>query len=378
MDERTKSILVIEQKMADEAGQINRLLRGLGQLLLEHSDSEDLAVERADYGKIVDETARLDEAIRQVEKDGERVSGIDGKIAEEERQKSALKERLTAIYPKMGKLAVEDPAFSAFAAPYKTRIAAIQQKIEGLSGRLNGPNETEEKGNVNVFVWLGKGAQHLVVKSFLARTQSSLERVYAEAGAEFTRNRPASQAGSGETEALYASVESLKNENNGRDLRIIALKEEKRTILSSFGREGSANRKKAEIARRKDRLYLERDDLYLRLGKKAEGPLFMRLTLQPPFDGEINKIRETVAHCREQVKDYENQIAGLKASLEIDRERAEVEKLERSVAEQRQRIALAGEAIVRYEKAIAEAHKRIEDLMNGPGKWSGKPDRSSP
>jgi chromosome segregation ATPase len=377
MDERTKSILVLEQKMANEAGRIDGLLRGLGQLLLKHSDDGDLAVERAAYGKINDETARLDEAVRQVEKDSERVSGIDGEIAEQERQKGALKERLAAIYPELGKLAAADDAFSAFASPYKTRIAAIQQKIEGLSERLNGPagaDGTEEKGNV--FVWLGKGAQHLVVKSFLAKTQSSLERVYAEAGAEFARNWPTGQTAGGETERVYASVESLKHESNERDLRIIALKEEKRNILSSFGREGSANRKKVEIARQKERLCQERNDLYLRLGKHTEDSS-ARFALKSPFDDEMNKIREQVTHCRNRVKNYEDQITGLKASLEIDREQAEVERLKRSIAEQRRRIALAGEAIARQEKAIAEAHKRIETLMNGPGKEFRRPDISS-
>ncbi|MDR0637307.1 MAG: hypothetical protein LBG27_00105 [Spirochaetaceae bacterium] len=374
MDERTKSILAIEQKMADEAKRIDGFLRGLGQLLLEHSDDDTLAVERAEDGNINDETARLDEAVRQVEKDSERVSRIDSEIAEEERLKGELKERITAMYPELGKLAVEDDAFSAFASPYKTRIAAIQQKIDDLSGRLNG---IEEKNNTNVFAWLGKGAQNLVVKSFLAKTQFSLERVYAETGAEFARNRTAGQTGSGEIEAVYASVESLKKENNERDLRIIALKEEKRNILSSFGREGSAKRKKAEIVHRKGRLYQEHNDLYLRIGKKAEDPSSMRFALQPPFDDEMNKIRANVARCREQAKDYEDQIAGLKASLEIDKERAEVEKLKRSIAEQRLRIAVAGETIARHEKTIAEANKRIENLMNGPGKRSWNPDLPS-
>ncbi|MDR1469896.1 MAG: hypothetical protein LBT00_11440 [Spirochaetaceae bacterium] len=365
MDERTKSILAIEQKMADEAGRIDGLLRGLGQVLLERSDDDALAAFRTERDKIDDETARLDETLRQVEKDVERVSGIDAGIAEEERLNRELKERITATYPELGRLAVEDDAFSAFASPYKTRIAAIQQKIDGLSERLDGANGAEEKGNV--FAWLGKSAQNLVVKSFLAKTQSSLERVYAEAGAEFARNRPAGKTGSGEIEALYASVESLKNENNERDLRLIALKEEKRNILSSFGREGNANRKKAEIARRKECLRQERDDVHVRLGKKAEDPS-TQFTLQSLFDDEMNKIRENIARHREQVKDYEDQIASLKASLEIDREQAEVKKLERSIAEQRQRITLAGETIARHEKAIAEANKRIEDLMNGPGK----------
>jgi chromosome segregation ATPase len=370
MDERTKNILAIEQKIADEAGRIDRLLRGLGQLLLERSDNNTLAAERAECGNINDETARLDEAARQVEKDGERVRGIDREIAEEERLVGEIKERLAAMYPGLGKLAVEDDTFSAFASPYKTRIAAIQQKIEDISGRLSGrgepgnPDGIKEKGNV--FVWIGRGAQNLVVKSFLAKTQASLERVYAEAGAEFTRDRPAGQTGSAETEAVYTLAESLKQESNERDSRIAALKEAKRTILSSFGREGSANRKKAEIARRKERLQQERDDVYLRLGKKAEDPS-AQFTLQSLFDDEMNNIRQNVAYRREQVKDYEDQIAGLKASLEIDKERAEVKKLERLIAEQRRRITLAGESIARHETALTEANKRIENLMNGMG-----------
>jgi uncharacterized coiled-coil protein SlyX len=383
MDERTKSILALERKVADETGRIDRFLRGLGRLLLERSDDDALAAERAECGAINDEAARLDEAARQVEKDGERVHGIDGEIAEEERLIGDIRARLAGLYPELGKLAVEDGAFSDFAAPYQTRIAAIQQKRDDLSGRLNesdgadvpdDPDGGKEKGNV--FAWLGRGAQNLVVKSFLAKTQSSLERVYAEAGAAFARNRPAGQTGSAETEAVYAEAEALKQEVNGRDVRIIALKEEKREILRSFGREGSANRKIAEIARQKERLQQEREEVCLRLGKKADDPS-AQLAFDPLFDDEMNSIRGDVACRRGLVKDYKDQIAGLKASLEIDRERAEIKKLERAVAEQQRRIALAGEAIARHERAIAESNRRIENLMNSTGKRLRNPDPPS-
>jgi septal ring factor EnvC (AmiA/AmiB activator) len=359
MDERTKSILVIEQKIAGEMARIDGLSRGLGQLLLERSSDGRLAADRAGYDKIGEETARLDEALLQVEKDSERVSEIDRSIADEERLAAETKERLAVIYPDLGKLVTQDEAFLAFSSPYRARIAAAQQKIDSLNGRLN---EIEEKGNANVFVWLGKGAQNLVIKSFLAKTQSSRERVYAEAGAEFVRNRPvAGQSAAGEIEAVSTAAELLRNENNERDLRIIALKEEKRTILSSFGREGSANRKKAEIARQKERLIRERGEIYLRLGRKAEDPS-TRFALADLFDDEMTKILENIACHRELAKDYEDQIDYLKTSLEIDKERAEIEGFQRAIAEQRKRIAAAEEAITRHEKSVAAAHKRIEQL----------------
>jgi chromosome segregation ATPase len=364
MDDRTKTILALEQKRTDEAGRIDRLLRGLGQLLLERSDDDSLSAERVECGNINDELAQLDEAVLQVERGDGRVHAIDAEIVEAERLNREMKAQLAALHAELGKLAVEDEAFSAFALPYKTRIADIQQKIGELSGRLNErgePGETKETRGANVFAWIGRGAQNLVVKVSLAKTQSSLERVYAEAGTAFAHNRPVGQTGSADTEAVYAEAESLRREGDERDLRIIALKEEKRTILSSFGREGSASRRKAEIARRKEQLQQDRDRLSLRLGKRAvsssESSSFLSL-----FDDEMSRIGENVAHHREQVKDYEARIAGIKALMEIDRERAEVKKLEQSIAEQRRRIALAEEAIARHEMAVNEANRRIEQL----------------
>jgi hypothetical protein len=365
MDERTKSILAIEQKIAGETARTDGSLRGLGRLLLERSQDGRIAIERTAYNRINDETARLDAAIRQIDSDVERVNEVDNKIADEERLNAEVRGRLSALYPDLGRLVIEDERFSAFSLPYKTRIDALLQKIDDLNGRLA---EIGEKGSANIFAWLGRGAQNLVVKSLLTKTETSREQVYAEAGAEFVRNRPHpvgdQPADSGEFEALCTSAGLLKNEYDERDMRIIALKEEKRETLSTFGRGGNANRKKTEIRRRTEQLSRELDDLYLRLGRKAEEPA-TRLVLQSLFDDEMEMILEDVAHCREVAKDYEDQTAKLKTSLEIDEERADVEKLTKSIAVQRQRIAAAEEIIAQCDRRIAEANKRIADMMRG-------------
>ncbi|MDR1095600.1 MAG: hypothetical protein LBL31_04370 [Spirochaetaceae bacterium] len=366
MDERTKSILAIEHKIADETARIDGELRELGRLLLERSRDSSIADTRAAYNRINEETARLETVVRQIDRDAERVNEIDNEIADEERQNSEARRQLAGIYPNLGRLVTEEELFSTFSAPYRARIDAIQQKIDGLDRRLT---EVDEKGNANVFAWLGRSAQNLVVKSRLAKTQASRERVYAEAGAQFLCSQPndgslpdGGQTGSAEWEALYTAAGTLQHECDERDTRVAALKEEKQEIGGSFGHDGNANRKRAEIRRRIDQLSGERGDLCLRLGRKAEDPA-VNLMPESLLDHEMTGILEDVAHCRETVKDYEDQTARLKVSLEIDEERAEVERLTRLVAVQRQRIAASEEIIAQHDKHIAEANKRIADLL---------------
>ncbi|MDR1232064.1 MAG: hypothetical protein LBK61_11790 [Spirochaetaceae bacterium] len=362
MDERTKSILAIEQKMAGETVRIEGWLRELGRLLLERSRDSSIASTQTAYDRINDDIARLEEAVRQIDRDTERMNEIDNKIVDEERLNGEVRRQLTAISPNLGKLITEDEYFSTFSAPYRTQLDAIQQKIDSLNGRLTG---LDEKGNANVFEWLGRSAQGLVAKSALAKAEASRERVYAEAGAEFIRDQPTDvQTGSTELDALFTVAGALKHEYDERDVQVAALKKEKQEIISSFGRDGNANRKRAEIRHQMEQLNRELGDLCLRLGKQVEDP-----SARPAFEGlldsEMTRILEDVARCREMVKDYEDQTVRLKVSLEIDEERAEVERLSKLNAVQRQRIAAAEEIIIQQDKRIAEANKRIADLLRG-------------
>jgi hypothetical protein len=360
MDERTKSILAIEQKIGGETARIDGGLRELGRLFLERSRDGSIAAMRTAYNRINDETARLEAAIREIDRDAERVNEIDNEIADEERLNGEARRQLAAIHPNLGRLVMEEERFSTFSSPYRAQIDAIQQNIDSLNGWLT---EMNEKGNANIFARIGRSAQSLVTKSQLAKTRASRERVYAEVGVEFVRNQPdGGETGSTEWETLYTAAEALKQEGDERDRRIATMKEEKQEIISSFGRDGNANRKRAELRSQMDQLDQERADLYLRLGRKAEDPA-ANLLPESLLDHDMTGILEDVARSRETVKDYEDQTARLRVSLEIDAERAEVERLTRLVAIQRQRITAAEEVIAQHDKHIAEANKRITDLL---------------
>jgi hypothetical protein len=362
MDERTKSIHAVEQKIAGETARLNGFLRGLGRLLLERSQDGMIAAERSAYERINDETTRLDAAIQQIDRDVEQVNEINNKMADAKQLNKDAQGQLVVLFPNLGKRVTEDERLSMFAAPYKTRIDGAQQKIDDLNERLAVINE---KGPANVFARLGRGAQRLALKSALAKTEAARDRAYAEAGAEFLRNEPVDgQPGCAELDTLYTAAVSLKNEHDERDIRIISLEEEKRKILAAFGHDGNANRKKTEIRYQAEQLGRELNDLYLRLGRKAADP-FTRLMFESLLDDEMRRILEDAEHCRETVKDYEEQTAKLKISLEIDEERADVEKLTKLIAIQRQRIAAAEEIIAQHDKHIAEANKRIADLLRG-------------
>jgi hypothetical protein len=360
MDERTKSIFAIEQKKTEETSRLNDRLRILGRLLLEHLDDESIAIERDVYNKTNSEIARLNDCLTQIARDEARISEIDESLAQARTQNSESEHRLAILYPNLGKLVLRHEAFASFSVPYQWRTAVIQQKIDDFNRRLR---EMNEKDNPNVFAWIGKNAQSLVVKSFLAKTEVSLQRIYAEAGAEFIRNRPGSgRSESEELEAVYDCAQALRNENGARVSRIAELEKEKRRIQDSFGRDGSASRKKADINRQIAALRRELGNLYLRLGQKAEETLSE--TFKEVFNDEMRDVLEDTAHSRELVKDYGEQIIQLQVSLEIDNERAEIERIEKLIKDQRRRIAAAEEIIGRYRKRIDEANRRIGDLMN--------------
>jgi hypothetical protein len=368
MDERKKSILLLERRKAEELSRIRALLRELGRRLLERA-SPDGMVERELFDKARAERARLDEARRQVEEDAERAAAIDKAVAEAERQNAETARRLAEVYPDLGETALADEAFAVFAAPYKARVDAVRQKLDELQGRLR---DVDGKSGANVFVWLGKNAQSLVLKSFLAKTEASLRRIYAEAGAEFVRGGPcgvnaggvseAGVPGEGALGAGFASVRALWDESEERMRLVASLKEEKRVILDSFGHGGSAGRKKAEIARQAGELDRQIDEIYLRLGRKAEEPS-TRAEVQRLFDAEADGFLADVLRRRGMVNEYDAQTAKLKASLDIDEERAEIARLERSIAEQQARITAAQGVVARCEKDIAGANERIAGLM---------------
>jgi hypothetical protein len=378
MDERRKSILAIEERKAAEAAREMELLRTLGRLLLERSDDGRLAVERNAYTKLNGEIASFHERIDELNTKTRRAAELTEQINDEERQCAESEKALAAQYPELGRMLFEPKSavaadtgragasFAEFSAPFCQRIAEIQQKSETLSARLS-ELETGEKNNV--FSWLGKRAQGMVIKSSLTRTEAALRQVYAEAGAAIAAGAAAAEESEllkqsvlPEIDRICAETTKLKDECRGRRERLSKLKEEKRSITEELNRDaGGAVRKKAGYEQHITRLLRELDQVYLRLGKKAEDPV-AQLALRSLFDDEMSETLETALQSCKQVDEYNEQITKLRVSLEVDDERTVIEKWERAILEERRHIGDSEKKIADYTKLIADARERIVRL----------------
>jgi septal ring factor EnvC (AmiA/AmiB activator) len=71
---------------------------------------------------------------------------------------------------------------------------------------------------------------------------------------------------------------------------------------------------------------------------------------------------EKIALLHTDIGSYEEEITKLKASLEIDEKKREIQKLETAITEQQRRIAAAETAIAEYKQKITAAQARIEEL----------------
>ncbi|MDR2490394.1 MAG: hypothetical protein LBD20_03220 [Spirochaetaceae bacterium] len=376
MDERRKSILAIEEQKSAETAREAEHLRTLGRMLLERSDDGRLAVERNTYTKLNREIAAAQEQIEALAQKTFRAAELTEQINAEERQFAETEKALAAHYPELGRMLFEPKdadagadtdqngaRFAEFTAPFCQRIAEIQQKTETLSARLS-ELETAEKGNV--FSWLGKRAQGMVIKSSLSRTEAALKQVYAEAGAAAATgsellNQPGMQL-LPELDRICAETTKLKDECTSFHERLSKLKEEKRCITEALNHDGGgAVRKKANYEQQITRLLGELDQVYLRLGKKAEDPV-ARMALKSLFDDEMTQTLETALVSRDMVDEYNEQIAKLRVSLEVDDERTVIEKWERAVLEERRHIGDSEKKITEYTKLIADARDRIARL----------------
>jgi chromosome segregation ATPase len=381
MDERRKTIRELEEKRREDLHAIDLILEDLGKTLLSRLETRtgvpeaqegkgDLSSgDLAEYHRILKEIADSEEYIQAIEADTCRLKDLEEDILRKEQRNSEETKELSQLYARLGELLLEDPSFSDFTGPFRRQIEALVPKIKSLEDRL----EDLEGGNQNnVFTWIGKSAQGMVIRSFLGKNQGNLQRIYTAVGEKFSSAafgtpvlNPGVLSVSGEIEAARKRILELNSALN-------ALRDERRKIGDSFGAEGGPVKRTQSLERHIARSREQLRSLYLRYGGRAaaggggvgggasgdtEGEFASLLT------GEDTLLLDKIGRLRDTVGEYDKSIEKLKASLAIDAERAEIGKMEKSIEAHRQRIAAGNEAISELERHIEESNRRIQELM---------------
>jgi chromosome segregation ATPase len=365
MDERKKTIRELDVKKQEDLHAIDLILEDLGKTLLSRIDRRtDVPAghaslgDLAEYRRILKEIADSEEYIRSIETDTLRLKELEEDIFRKEQHNSEDAKELSQLYTRLGELLMEDVGFSDFTGPFRRQIEALVPKIKSLEDRLE---ELEDGDQNNVFTWIGKSAQGMVIRSFLGKNQGNLQRIYMAVGEKF------SSAGSQEPIAnpgilsVWGEIEGIQKRIAEQNTALNVLRNERRKLGDSFGAEGGPVKRTQALERHIAHSREQLRSLYLIYGGKIAGGVLEEELASLLTDGDrlfLDKIKQ----LRNTIEEYDKSIEKLKASLAIDAERAEITKMEKSIEAHKQRIAVSNEAISDLERHIEESNRHIREL----------------
>ena len=380
MDDRKKQISELEQRKREQIVSLEALLTRLGEALLEREagsgQEENPAFEElADFRRLKKDIADSEAAIQAVEDQIRRFRELEETIEVKEQEESAGSKELAVVYGKVGKLLLDEAggaasagalAVAEFCAPYRdqadallTKVLSLEERVTGLEGREGG----------NVFTWIGKNAQGLVLRSFLTKAQENLDQLRQTVGERYSRRDvaalPDSEKGSaGEIESLCADIERKRAEVRVLSQELAELKEERRTISVSYNSEGGPIR---QIQTLKNHITHVRDELktlYRRIGAEmaAVDGIERRQIIDSLIAPEDRDDLDNAARISRSIHDDETMVEKLQASLDIDDEKERIERYRRMIAEKREKIAQAEKSIMEFEENIRVSEASIEKL----------------
>jgi chromosome segregation ATPase len=370
MDERNKQIEELEQRRREHLAGLDSLLERLGASLLvcAGDDSPDAAGE---YRRLQKEIGDSETAIQTIEEQIRLKRELEAQIASKEQEEGERSKSLAALYGALGKALLEaDTGAGGIDAPaFREQSAPLIDKVRSLEDRLA---ELEQKEGGNVFSWIGKSAQGLVLRSFLTKAQDNLEQLYRSAGEHYSRQ----DCSSGESAAPPPEITPLLNEINvekehSRNLSgvLAGLRAERRSITDSFGAEGNPLKQiqtlKSRIAQAREELQV----LYRHFGDRAsaaatEGAAAIgaAATGESRITADDQTVLDDIVRIRQLIGDDERSIEKLRASLAIDEEQAKIEKCRKLIEDKKARIAEAEKDIAEFEEGIKDSEKYIEEL----------------
>ena len=368
MDDRKKRIDELEREKQEARASLDALLENFGENL--YSRTKDMQVNFDDIGhykEYLNNITATNTAIGKVEEKNRRYKELEDTIDFKEREEKERLREVAHIYRKLGKALLENSAYNDFTSSFREQADALSSKLESLENRIM---ELEAKEGGNVFTWIGKSAQGLVLKSFLSKAQESQEQLYHNVGERYSSRESSGEQGGaeGEIAALKGEIDKMLEVSRAAMSELSSLKDERRMISAGFGIDGNPQK---QIQNLKNRISEIRDNLrslYRTFGAQASGIMDAEIlperkyfidTIVTAEDGEI--IGKAVK-MNQSVIEFETTIGKLTASLAIDEENAKIEKLQRSIEDKNNRIDELKKVIDDLEEDVRDSQAYIQEL----------------
>jgi archaellum component FlaC len=388
MKDRRKQIAELEQYKKDQSALLDSLFVGFGEALLGRMDvsshaEADTFDELATFRSFKGAIAASEASIQNVEEQMRRFKELEKNIETKEREENACLKDLTIVCGGLGKLLLDAAStrssgnYADFCTPWKDQAGTLLTKIVSLEDRISGLEQKEEG---NVFTWIGKGAQTLVLRSFLTKAQENLEQLRQNVGESYSlhdkssfpyHDEQAVLAQDDEIVEVCASIETKRAEQRELSQDLQTLKDEKKRISTSFNAEGDPPK---QIQNLRNHISNARNDmkvLYRRLGDSAaqsdadieSGAQAERRQFIASFVTlDDQEIIDRAAQIGKSIRDTETSIEKLKAAIAIDDEKARIEKFRRMIQDKKDKIAQAEKNIAEFEANIKDCEASIEKL----------------
>jgi len=411
MDDRKKQIGDLERQKKEQAAILDSLLVRIGETFFGRiaGVQEDVSGgesqfsasavgasfgELADYRSFQDDIAASEASIQDVEEQIRRFRELEEGIEAREREESAFIHEMAHMHGSLGKMLLDasaagsdSPSYADFCAPYRDQAEALFSKIESLEERISA---LEHREGGNVFTWIGKSAQGLVLRSFLTKAHENLDQLRRNVGERYSRD--IGRISGGDQTSLYGEAAEIYRlctdaEQKREELRAISqdldtLKEEKRAISGSFSAEGGPLKQIQSLKKHIARVHDELKALYRRIGAEAasvgnesdgssaearhdEGSLSERRRIFDAFLGtEDQETVDSAARVNAAIQRAEADIAKIRASIAIDDEKVKIEKFRKMIQDRKNKIAQAEKNIAEFEAAIQDSEASIEKLRD--------------
>ncbi|MCL2044244.1 MAG: hypothetical protein FWG89_08905 [Treponema sp.] len=389
MDDRKKQIGELEKRKKEQIILLDTLLTRFGENIFSRMDDSALTdtssfTEMADYHRFLKNITDSEISIQAVEEQVRRFKELEENIHAKTREESVGLKELSVMYGLLGKLLLDasddtDGDYAVFCVQYRDQADALLTKVLSLEDRLA---DLEQREGSNVFAWIGKSAQVLVLRSFLTKAQENLEHLRRNVGERYSRRdtneitdtvvQPDMNYDQNvmDVESLCEEIQQKRAVSRALSQDLETLKEEKKNISGSFNSEGGPLK---QIQTLKNHITRVRDDLkslFRRIGAETASIKIdpendkseRRQFLDSLLHDDDREILDDAARINESINNIETSIEKLKASLAIDDEKAKIDKFHKMIQDRKSKITQAEIQIAEFESGIKDAEANIEKL----------------
>ncbi|MDR2069896.1 MAG: hypothetical protein LBP81_00560 [Treponema sp.] len=349
MDDRKKTIREYEDKKKETLDSIEVMLEKLGASILSHSDQDD----DSDYCRLTRDIKDSEVYISAIEEDIARIKAAEEDIQRKDQETTARTKDLSKLFTRLGECVLGDDCIDAI-KPYQAQAETLYSKIKSLEDRLE---QLEDRGEGNVFTWIGKNTQGVVIRSFLGTSRNSLQKIFTAAGEKYSQSVSIEIETSDRIRPLLGEIDTVKKDLEVLGAALVRLKEERRRINDAFSPDGGPAKKIQALERRIAHSKEELRGVFLQYGRSIEAE-----AAAPPMEEADTRLLEAIRKSRQSIREYDREIEKLEASLAIDEEKAAIAKMEKAVKDHEARIRAGEDAIASLTAQIGEAKARIEEL----------------